>query len=52
MGKDSTSKDSDDHAQESNQLEHIPVLSFWELGSIPTGIGSLFGQGQPIEPKP
>ena len=48
MGKYSTSQDSDDHAQESYQLAHIPVLSFWELGSIPPDIGSLFGQDQPI----
>ena len=52
MAKYSTSQDSDDHAQESYQLAHLPVLSFCELGSIPPDIGSLFGQGQPIEPKP
>ena len=52
MGKYSTSEDSDDHDQESYQLVYLPVLSSWELGSIPTYIGSLFGQDQPIEPKP
>ena len=52
MGEDSTSQDSDYHDQESYQLAHLPVLSFWELGSIPPGIGSIFGRGQPIEPKP
>ena len=52
MGKYSTSEDSDDHAQESNQLAYLPVLSFWDLESIPPCIGSLFGKNQPIEPKP
>ena len=51
MGKYSISQDSNDHPQESYQLAHLPVLSFWDLGSIPPDIGSLFGQDQPTEPK-
>ena len=49
MGEDSTSQYSDDHSQESYQLAHLPVLYSCEFVSVPPGIGSLFGQGKPIE---
>ena len=52
MWNDSTSRDYDDHALESYQLANIPGLYYCELVSIPPGIGSLFGQVQPIEHKP
>ena len=51
MGEYSTSQAYDDHSQESYQLAHLSVLYSWELGSVPPGIGSLFGKGKPTEHK-